>query len=73
MQTCCRIATRISSKPIVETVIDGIPKPSKLKLCGNEGQSDADWIKTLKDAVRQEWRSQCRWISAMRDQIVAAI
>jgi hypothetical protein len=35
----------------VDTVEDGQPHRSKVKLCGKEGQSDADWIGTLKDAI----------------------
>ena len=30
---------------------DGQPKHSRMKLCGTTGQSDADWVRTLKDAV----------------------
>src|SRR5438067_2263667 len=36
---------------IIEVPIDGQTKHSRVKLCGTEGQSDADWIKTLEDAV----------------------
>jgi hypothetical protein len=57
---------------IVETKIDGIPRRSKLKLCGNEGQSDADWIKTLKDASDKA-KANVQMQKGMRDQIVAAI
>jgi hypothetical protein len=33
------------------TGADGTPHPSKVKLCGKPGQSDADWARTLKDAA----------------------
>src|SRR5690242_12540583 len=35
----------------VDATIDGEPHRSKVKLCGKDGQSDADWIGTLKDAI----------------------
>src|SRR5690348_20165 len=35
----------------VDAVVDGEPHRSKVKLCGKDGQSDADWIGTLKDAI----------------------
>ena len=57
---------------IVETKVDGVPRRSKVKLCGNEGQSDADWIKTLKDASDKA-KANVQMQKAMRDQIVAAI
>ena len=57
---------------IVETKVDGVPRRSKVKLCGNEGQSDADWIKTLKDASDKA-KANTQMQKGMRDQIVAAI
>src|SRR6185295_3791925 len=36
---------------VVNTVVDGIPHQSKVKLCGTKGQTDAAWTVTLKDAV----------------------
>jgi hypothetical protein len=30
---------------------DGKPKGSKVKICGKPGQSDSDWVGTLKDAL----------------------
>lgn len=35
----------------VNVTVGGLPKSSKVKLCGTAGQSDADWLKTLEDAV----------------------
>jgi len=39
---------------VVDLLVDGQPKKSKVKLCGVEGQSNADWIGTLKDAIGAE-------------------
>ena len=60
-----------------ETIIDtagddGQPHKSKVKLCGVEGQSDAEWIGTLRDAVRK-LEADKEMPAARRDQIVAAI
>ena len=57
---------------VVDVVVDGQPKKSKVKLCGVQGQSDADWIGTLKDAVRK-LEANKGMPAAQREQIVAAI
>jgi hypothetical protein len=36
---------------VVHEVVDGQPRQSKVTLCGKDGQSDSQWIDTLKDAV----------------------
>lgn len=51
---------------------DGQPKHSRVKLCGTEGQSDADWVRTLKDAVAKT-NANLAMPKPVRDQIVAAI
>lgn len=51
---------------------DGSIKHSRVKLCGMEGQSDADWIGTLKDAVAKT-KANDKMPPSVRDQIVAAI
>lgn len=56
----------------VESTVDGKPHNSKLKMCGNEGQSDAEWIDTLKDAVKK-MESNATMSESMRNQIVGAI
>lgn len=60
-----------------ETVIeiptaDGLTKHSRMKLCGTEGQSDADWLKTLKDAIAKT-NANDKMPPAIRNQIVTAI
>src|SRR5947209_1451154 len=57
---------------IVEVTLNGQVKHSRVKLCGTEGQSDAEWIKTLEDAVAKTSAS-LQMPSAVRDQIVAAL
>jgi hypothetical protein len=51
---------------------DGSIKHSRVKLCGMEGQSDTDWIGTLKDAVAKT-KANDKMPPSVRDQIVAAI
>jgi len=36
---------------IVHTTVAGKPHSSKVKLCGKLGQTDAEWLRTLKDAA----------------------
>lgn len=57
---------------VVKETVDGQPQQSKVKLCGKEGQSDADWIVTLKDAV-SKLNANKEMEPAVRDQIVAAL
>ena len=56
----------------VKEVVDGQPQQSKVKLCGKEGQSDADWVGTLKDAV-DKLDANKEMAAEVRDQIVKAL
>jgi hypothetical protein len=57
---------------IVDTTLDGKPHKSRVRLCGKEGQSDADWIGTLKDAIAK-LRANKEMDLPVRDQIITAI
>ncbi len=57
---------------VVKEVVAGQPHQSKVKLCGKQGQSDAEWIGTLKDAV-SKIDSNKDMPAAVRDQIVTAL
>ena len=57
---------------IVELDSGGTVKHSRVKLCGTEGQSDADWIRTLKDAVAKT-ETNANMPASARAQIVGAI
>lgn len=57
---------------VVRTVVDGQVGQSKVKLCGKEGQSDADWILTLKDAV-SKLKANEDMPADERSQIIAAL
>ena len=56
----------------VHEVVDGQPQQSKVKLCGVEGQTDAQWIGTLKDAIAK-LNANKEMPTAVRDQIIAAV
>lgn len=56
----------------VDTTVNGEPHRSTVKLCGVKGQSDADWVRTLRDAVRKLTLN--RDITPdLRDKLIAAI
>lgn len=57
---------------VVDVTVDGQPRKSKVKLCGVEGQSDAAWIETLRDAVKKLEANKAM-PAAQREQIVTAI
>lgn len=56
----------------VEVVVDGKPRSTKVRLCGKQGQTDADWAVTLKDAVTKV-QANATMPQAMKDQITAAL
>jgi hypothetical protein len=56
----------------VESTVDGNPHRSKVKMCGKEGQSDADWIGTLKDAIAK-LEANTEMPESTRNQIITAI
>ena len=53
-------------------VVDGRRRGSKVKICGEEGQSDADWLVTLRDSVAKT-EADAAMAPALRDQIVTAL
>lgn len=57
---------------IVERVVDGEPRKSRVRLCGQKGQSEADWIGTLEDAIAK-LRANEEMPAATRNQVIAAI
>ncbi len=50
----------------------GETRHSDVRLCGTQGQSDADWIHTLKDSVDQT-AGNLQMPQAMKEQIIAAL
>jgi len=55
----------------IQQMVDGKLKQSKVRMCGTEGQSDADWLRTLKDAVKKTQAGEMP--RGVKDQIVAAV
>ncbi len=59
-----------------ETTIKGMskgkPRESKVKMCGTAGQTDAQWIETLKDAIAKVAANPAMAPSA-KEQIITAV
>lgn len=53
-------------------VVDGSGRAKKVKICGEEGQSDAEWLVTLRDS-RSKAAADENMAEAVKDQIVAAL
>jgi hypothetical protein len=51
---------------------DGKARESKVRMCGTKGQSDAEWVKTLQDAVKKTALSP-QMPAAAKEQIIAAV
>lgn len=51
---------------------DGKPQGKTVRMCGTSGESDAQWIRTLKDAVKKTSESPSM-PQATKDQIIAAV
>ena len=56
----------------VDVISDGVPRKSKVKLCGKVGQSDSDWVATLKDAVAKTAANE-RMAASVKDRITRAL
>ena len=57
---------------VVERIVDGEPRQSRIRLCGKQGQSDADWIVTLEDAITK-LRDSLDVPAETRTQAIAAL
>jgi hypothetical protein len=56
----------------VKNEVDGKVRASKVKLCGKEGQTDAEWATTLKDAAKKVETTE-GMPQAVKDQIITAL
>jgi hypothetical protein len=57
---------------VVDSIVEGQPHQSKVRLCGVEGQSDAEWIDTLRDAIKKLDANK-DMPASQREQIATAI
>lgn len=57
---------------VISAEVDGQTKRSKMKLCGTTGQSDSDWLRTLRDTAAKIASNQAL-AKPMRDEMVKAI
>lgn len=53
-------------------IVEGRRRPINVKLCGKDGQSDSDWLVTLRDSVAKT-TANAEFEPPVRDQIVAAL
>lgn len=56
----------------VERTVDGEPRKSRVLLCGKTGQTDAEWVATLEDAIVKV-RENIEMSADARGQIIAAV
>lgn len=57
---------------IAETIENGKPRRQRIRLCGFEAKTDADWSSTLNDAI-EKVKASDTFSAEAKDQIVAAI
>ena len=57
---------------VVQTTVDGKARGQKVRICGVAGQSDADWKRTLEDAIRKVEANK-EMAASTREQIIAAL
>lgn len=57
---------------VITVTVEGQVKHSKVKLCGTEGQTDAQWIATLRDAL-DKTAANPEMPPQVKDQIIAAV
>ncbi len=56
----------------VTVIAKGAPKETKVRICGKVGQSQADWEKTLRDALNKV-SADARMSPSIKEQIVAGL
>jgi hypothetical protein len=64
-------SARMVEIPVTMTV-RGLPKQTKVKICGKVGQSDADWAITLKDALSKV-EANSRMAPEVKEQLVMGL
>ena len=57
---------------VVATTLDGKPRSQKVKICGVAGQTDADWKRTLEDAIEKTQANE-KMQPSVKEQIVTAL
>ncbi len=53
-------------------IVEGRRRPISVKVCGKEGQSDADWLVTLRDSLKKTEANE-QLEQPVRDQILVAL
>ena len=66
------LADSCSGHKFETTVVTGPGRGSKVKICGEPGESEAQWVETLKDSIRKA-EANPDLAPRVKDQIVAAL
>ena len=73
LETLAESCSAHKFETVVKTVTaDGNTRGSRVKICGEPGQTDADWLVTLKDSMAKTESNQ-ELTPAVRTQIIAAL
>ena len=57
---------------VITLEVDGKPKRSRIRMCGKQGQTDADWVRTLKDGAAKI-AANPKMPQSAKDQALSAI
>src|SRR6185369_9412144 len=69
--TMANCNARMAEIPVT-VMAKGVPKETKVKICGKVGQTQADWEKTLRDALNKV-SADGRMSSSIKDQIITGL
>ena len=69
--TMANCNARMAEIPVT-VIAKGVPKETKVKICGKVGQTQADWEKTLRDALNKV-SADGRMSPSIKDQIITGL
>jgi len=69
--TMANCNARMAEIPVT-VMAKGVPKETKVKICGKVGQTQADWEKTLRDALNKV-SADGRMSPSIKDQIITGL
>jgi len=69
--TMANCNARMAEIPVT-VIAKGVPRETKVKICGKVGQTQADWEKTLRDALNKV-SSDARMSPSIKDQIITGL
>ena len=69
--TMANCNARMAEIPVT-VIAKGVPRETKVKICGKVGQTQADWENTLRDALNKV-SSDARMSPSIKDQIITGL